>query len=294
MTRDKKLRLWDLNRGTSVRSMHDNSSESHVLKYLPGAMGSSSNVQLVASAASDGLVKVWNMSSWTCEKTFPADSNCVYALEWWPSSRLLVTGGHERSIKLWKVTSGVCRAILRGHDKWISALRMVGPDMLASGSGDKRVKLWSLTRQTYIVTLTGHADVVTALEVLVEEDALASASLDGTIMIWGLRNLTCVQQFRAHMSAVNSLQALGAGKFASASDDKLIKVWWLIDTRQPWKTLLGHMGPVRSLRFLPLAGGRLISGSEDKNVRVWAVVSGRSLRTLHGQSPVNAIELIPT
>ncbi len=48
--------------------------------------------------------------------------------------------------------------------------------------------------------------------------------------------------------------------------------------------LVGHHGPVRSVKFFPDNTSRVMSTSQDNTVRIWDAASGRTIQTLRGHS----------
>src|SRR5262249_37743511 len=66
-----------------------------------------------------------------------------------PDGRTLATGGSDRTVKLWDVTTGKEWARLRGHTDSVWSLAF-SPDgrTLASGSRDRTVKLWDVAAGT--------------------------------------------------------------------------------------------------------------------------------------------------
>jgi WD40 repeat protein len=79
---------------------------------------------------------------------------------------------------------------------------------------------------------------------------------------------------------------------ASASDDKIIRLWDLKSGREI-QTLNGHTNGVYKSVFSP-DGKLLASCSVDQSVKIWEVATGRELRTLSGHTqPVKALAFSP-
>jgi len=95
-----------------------------------------------------------------------------------------------------------------------------------------------------------------------------TGSLDGTIRLWHVPSGRCVHRFFGHIEGVWSLAA-DTLRLVSGAEDKTIKIW---DPRtgKHERTLTGHEGPVNCVG---LSDSKLISGSEDGTVRVHCFVS---------------------
>ena len=95
----------------------------------------------------------------------------------------------------------------------------------------------------------------------------------------------CIHTLRGHEYGVNSVVFAPDGKtFASASDDRSIKLW-NTDTGICLYTLQGHMGEVSSICYAP-KGQRLASASYDASLKVWNTSTGTCLFTLQGHTNI--------
>ncbi|KAF2183533.1 sulfur metabolite repression control protein-like protein SconB [Zopfia rhizophila CBS 207.26] len=92
---------------------------------------------------------------------------------------------------------------------------------------------------------------------------MLTGSLDGTIRLWHVPSGRCVHRFFGHVEGVWSLAA-DSLRLVSGAEDKTIKIWDPRTGRHE-RTLTGHTGPVNCVG---LSDSRLISGSEDGTVRV--------------------------
>jgi WD40 repeat protein len=69
-------------------------------------------------------------------------------------SKLVASGSHDRTVKLWDATTGKEVRTLEGHGKHVRSVAFSGDSKLvASGSGDTTVKLWDATTGKEVRTL---------------------------------------------------------------------------------------------------------------------------------------------
>lgn len=92
---------------------------------------------------------------------------------------------------------------------------------------------------------------------------MLTGSLDGTIRLWHVPSGRCIHRFFGHVEGVWCLAA-DTLRLVSGAEDKTIKIW---DPRtgKHERTLTGHTGPVTCIG---LSDCRLISGSEDGTIRM--------------------------
>ncbi|CAJ1445078.1 unnamed protein product [Effrenium voratum] len=99
-----------------------------------------------------------------------------------------VSGGSDKLIFLWDVTSGQVIRKFTGHDRKVNALAF-GPkeEVLLSASHDKTVKVWDMRARGHrpMQTLTGAVDSVLCLRVYGDE--ILTGSVDGGLRSYDVR-----------------------------------------------------------------------------------------------------------
>jgi len=224
-------------------------------------------------------------------------------------------------------------AVLEGHEDIIICLDVDwSGHWLATGAKDNTAKLWRLdpatSSYTCFATFAGHAESLGAIALprspsltggTTTKDPLSrppafllTGSQDKTIKRWDTSKLphpaSAVAQPHtgikalytrvAHDKDINALDVSPtAPLFASASQDRTIKIWSLEDGSVAG-ILRGHKRGVWSIRFSPAgtrpinladggstsSRGLLISGSGDRTVKVWSLSTYTCLLTFEGHS----------
>ncbi len=72
----------------------------------------------IASGASSGSIKVWDMMTQTCRSEFTHEDSVV-KLQWLPSSTKILSCSADCTIRLWDARSGAALKVLIGHEKMI-------------------------------------------------------------------------------------------------------------------------------------------------------------------------------
>ncbi|NEQ11998.1 MAG: hypothetical protein F6K37_40910, partial [Moorea sp. SIO4E2] len=72
-------------------------------------------------------------------------TGAIFSLAISPDNRILASGSHDGTIKLWDISTGTLVTTLNGHTGPITTLAF-SPDnqTLASGSFDRTIKIWKL------------------------------------------------------------------------------------------------------------------------------------------------------
>ena len=239
--------------------------------------------------------------SWRCVNTL-AEAGVVNALAISPNGRAIATGGADKTVRLWDLTTGeliyafaqYIPLISPGHRDAVTAV-LFGLDgrTLFSGGADGAVKWWDLANYRLISTLPEKGWVTAAIALSPNGDMLVSAGGEGKIKLWDLPTLTVQATLIHHQDWVSAIAFSPDGKtLFSSSWDKTICFWGLPSGRL-LNTFTAHDDRVSCLLAHP-DGQSLISGGWDGAVKIWSLKDNLRYRTLTWhQDRVSAIALSP-
>jgi WD40 repeat protein len=146
-------------------------------------------------------------------------TDTVVSVAFSPDGKLLASGGIDKVVRLWDVTTGKTIATLKGHIDTISSV-VFSPDgkTLASTGTDRTILLWDVRRGKNTATLrTGHTDSVTSLAFSPDGKVLASASQDKTIKLWDVAGGKCTATLKGHTEEVWSVAFRPDGKVLASA-----------------------------------------------------------------------------
>jgi WD40 repeat protein len=92
---------------------------------------------------------------------FEGHTQMVHGVSLSPDGKRLASASHDRTVKVWDVTSGKELLTLKGHADAVATVAF-SPDgeRLASGSYDQTAKVWDAATGQELLTFKGHAGVV--------------------------------------------------------------------------------------------------------------------------------------
>lgn len=228
-------------------------------------------------------------------KTFTGHADTVWAVALTPDNQTVISGGFDRTIRLWNQETGAALRVLTGHTDAVRTIAVSSDgQIIASGSSDKTIKIWRLQTGELLRTLTGHSGPIWSIAISPDGQTLASGSYDGTIKLWEVQTGKLLRTLPDHYDSVWSVAISPDGQtLASGSYDGMIKLWNL-QTGALLRTLSGHTEAVRSVD-ISSDGQMLASGSWDKTVRIWNLQTGELLHTLTGHADrVVSVALAPS
>ncbi len=295
----KKLAIFSSSL-SNPRSLPSDSTDSGVVEIFRSShsgfvesLAWSADGEILASASSDGTVKLWNREGkelailWghsvqsSSSKRFSVRFKSV---AWSQDGKILATGSEDGTVKLWN-REGKELATLSGHFGLITSVAWSKDGILASSSEDGTVRLWNREGKE-LATLFEHLQTINSVA-WSEDGILASGSDDGTVKLWDRegKELVTLQGVFGEVdrifSGVKSVAWHGNGQtLASGNHDGTMRLW--NREKKELVTLSGHFRGVSTLDWSP-DGEILASGAGDRTVKLWNR-EGKELLTLLAHS----------
>jgi len=204
----------------------------------------------------------------------------VIAVSFSPDGALLGTASHDRTARLWDVSTGKTTRTLKGHTGYLYGA-VFSPDgtLLATASHDRTTRLWDVATGETTRTVRGHAFGVAFSP---GGELLATAGEDRTIRLLDVATGATARTLTGHTNLVHRVAFSPDGTLlATTSYDGTARLWD-VTTGETAYTLTGHTGYVWGVTFSP-DGMLLATTSYDGTARLWDVTTGETTRTLTGR-----------
>ena len=217
----------------------------------------------------------------------------VWAAAWSPDGSEIVSGGSDRTLRVWDARSGRCRLTLEGHSDWIRACAWSpNGNEIVSGGADRTLRVWDARSGRCRLTLEGHSDWIRACAWSPDGNEFASGGEDRNLRIWDRGSGKCRLVLQGHSDPVWACAWSPDGsELASGGADGFLYVW---DTRSGSR-LGGQVpsGPIRTIAWSP-DGSELVAGGTNGAVRVLDASGGKFRLAIEGHSdPVLACAWSP-
>lgn len=204
-------------------SIWDVASRQEIDRFAPLAprftheLAFSPDNRTLAVGLGHGEVCLWNITEHARSALLPGHRyirggrQVVTALTFSPDGAVLVSGGWDKTVKVWGVLNTNLIADIPAHGAWVSDLAF-SPNgkLLASVSADQTVKLWDTGTWRLKSTLKGHTQPVLSVAFSPDSRSLTTCGEDGAVKVWPAEEAA---------APISSLALDGGGHSVTLSED---------------------------------------------------------------------------
>ncbi|KAJ1702869.1 hypothetical protein LUZ63_002648 [Rhynchospora breviuscula] len=143
--------------------------------------------RLLFTASHSRLIRVWDVSSLQCIRSWKGHDGPVMAMACHSSGGLLATAGADKKVLVWDVDGGFCTHFFRGHGGVVTTVIFHTDSnklLLFSGGDDGSVRIWNLESKKCVATLEKHFSTVTSLSLSQDGNILLSSGRDKVVNVW--------------------------------------------------------------------------------------------------------------
>lgn len=248
--------------------------------------GKDHRVRLTAGPGPDG--QTTNTTAQTLRE-YVGHTDAVRSVDISRDGKLMVTGGVDRTVRIWEVSSGKLLRTYQGHQSEVVAVA-ISPDgrSVASGAEDGSIRLWELSTTDDHQSVADAGDALWTVAYSPDGQHLATAGADRIARIYTTSDLKLKKALPSQASAITSLIFLGPDRLALAGGDRVVRIYKLDGSIS--QELKGHESAILALTATA-DGRRLISAGADRSVRQWDVENGREQWSHQLKSAVCAVAL---
>jgi WD40 repeat protein len=258
----------------------------------------------VATAGDDGLIRIWDASSFKLLRVLKGHSGPVYSIDYWKDGTLLASAGWDGKVKVWDTASGAESFTFDAQAKQFSVAFSPETPLkyLASAGEDGVVRIWNWQRKELAKSKLDHQSLendkaaVRSLSYAPDGSGeFVSAGFDGKIRFYRLSGAIDTKDAysRKALRVAYSPDGTRVVSAGSGGDPGSVKIW---DAKAGTsRVLVGHKDYVVSASW-SADGKRIVTGGggHDKSVNLWDAQSGRLLASFSGhQEDVEAVAFYP-
>ena len=240
---------------------------------------------VIASAGSDGMVKIWDMADGRLLRTVSRDFRGLGRISFSPDGKYLaVTSEDCRVVYIVEAETAEVVRKLVGHTDCVARADWT-PDgkTLVTVSVDRTARVWDVERGAERYILTGYPSRFWGLACSPDGKTIAVAGQDKTIWVWDIQEgkLLWVLTNSRDTGDIPGVKFTPDGRFlATSGGDKIVSIW-NVKTGKLEKELAGSPHKLEYVDISP--DGKLVAaGCYDHNIYLWDLETGASRGILRG------------
>jgi U3 small nucleolar RNA-associated protein 13 len=188
-SQDRTVKIWDVETGEAIGVLRGHKRGVWSVAFSPPstpaltinqAGGASSSKGMVVTGSGDKTVRIWNLSDYSCLRTFEGHANSVLKVVWLPTSEdqkrsavQVASAAGDGLVKVWDAQEGECAATLDNHIDRVWALAVRPPPVLSDEEQKRKQQDTSMAN--------GEDDDEARSQSTLE---LVSGSADSTLTFW--------------------------------------------------------------------------------------------------------------
>lgn len=229
--------------------------------------------RILASAGTEGSVRLWRVVSGEPLRSWQAHDGPVYGLTFLGSTDRLLTGGYDGALREWSASGSRLRSL--DTPSPITSLA-VSKGTVLTGHDDGHVRLWRLADFKLLRDLPLHRGEVHAVAMHDVSGLMASSGSDGNVFFW--RDAGAAQKLPAPRTDAQALTFSPDGQWLTGSG------WfnlfqWRLDRAALTVLPTPHHGIVKSIQYTPLPNILAsISRETDSSVYFLDARNGQAVR----------------
>ncbi len=246
---------------------------------------------LIASAAADGRVNLYDMQNRELVTTFTFDDEVVTVASFSPDGDTLLVAGTGQTLYLADAITGEIRQTFEGHTETITSAQFnADGTRIVSGAVDRTIRLWDANTGENLLTMADTGSVVFEVGFSPDGERLVSShgdpnitgddprsEWDRSVRVWDADTGEQTHRFQLNSGWVRTVTFSPDGDFVAAAtwDSTLggtIRIFDL-ETSEEVQRIFGHTNLITGIEYTP-TGTEIVSVSWDRTMRVWDVSRG--------------------
>jgi WD40 repeat protein len=180
----------------------------------------------VLTGGRDGVIRVWDASDWSLERTMPGHQGYVHTLSFSADGGAIVSASSDSTVRVWDAATGETIRVLKGHRAGVmDAVFRHNDRQVITVSADRSMRLWDATTGEAL-WVAEHPAGVQGLALRADDALLASGDDAGTIRLWNPDTGEKIGEFKGHDEQVRSLDFHPVdGRLVSSCNDRQMRLW---------------------------------------------------------------------
>jgi WD40 repeat protein len=298
----QELTVWEIASAKLEKRIYTRAERAYAMLFLPdgklavagGRPGQEGDVKIYDIAGGtprvEGEVTILdgvNDKGVLIKQLLDADDS-VLCLALRPDGKKLASGGCDRLVNVWDLSTGYANAKLEqaieNHADWVFGVAFAADGKhLYTASRDKTAKVWDMSTKESVLTFPDHQNTVYGVAVKADGKLGYSVGEDNQLRVWNTVGEQAGKQVRNAGQGKAIFKIAQHPKqplLATCSADQTVRIW-NADNGSQVKELKGNTDWVYGLAISP-DGNLVASGAWNGEVKVWKIADGGLVKEFNG------------
>jgi WD40 repeat protein len=292
---DKTVRVWDVSTAEVVRVLRSQIGRGNEGTIYAMAISPNDRLLAVGGWMAHGLgidsnkvgdIRLIDLQAGEVVALLRGHANVVLGLAISPDGSRLISGGVDKTARIWDVHSRSTLHVLKGHKDYIYAVAF-SPDgtQVVTGSDDNTLRLWKAKSGELITTLRGHEAEVRSAAFTPDGRYLLSGGKDKSIRLWDGRTGKFIKVLAKQNRTVDSLSiSIDGTKLVTGhgpGHGKRLNNVFSIPSGEGITSFAKHPNIALATAISP-DGKTVATGGVEGEIYLWDILSGESKQKMHG------------
>lgn len=274
-------KIWRASDGQLVRTLVADLLPFPAYNTVAG-LDFSSDGQMLATAAWDGNVRLWDVADGALIRTIGYSGTFLNAVAISPDGQYVCAGGGSTgTIRMWSVATGALVRSFTGHTDLVNDVTF-SPDgqRMASASRDGRVRVWNTATGAQVWSAVAHDFAVVSVDY--SPDGLVLGSAGGVaqprVKTWNAATGALIRTYTGQTHPSTDVKFSPDGlRIAGSGGDAQVRVWATATGVLQLSIPVSVPPDGCGVEFSP-DGARILVGDSARRVSIWDAVTGEQIR----------------
>eukprot|EP00026_Physarum_polycephalum_P006127 Phypoly_transcript_06168.p1 GENE.Phypoly_transcript_06168~~Phypoly_transcript_06168.p1 ORF type:complete len:595 (+),score=94.28 Phypoly_transcript_06168:102-1787(+) len=264
---DKTVRLWDAPSGQSKTVLQGPTQSVMCVQFSPSD-------EALLGASNDNACRIWGVENCRLRHTLTGHVGKVFAATF-ADTQKVITGSHDRTIKLWDLTKGYCTRTIFCYSSLNDLCLAPDGTLLVSGHIDHHLRFWDSKNGEMVHVMDGiHDNQITSVSLAPEGSKVLTNSRDNTLKLVDIRTHEVIvtmkdENYRNGLNWTRACLSPDSRYAAAGSMDGSVIVWNTLNGKVEKTISKAHESAVSACAWNPMGAQFVSAGEKDKTIILW-------------------------
>jgi len=264
---DKTVRLWDAPSGQSKTVLQGPTQSVMCVQFSPSD-------EALLGASNDNACRIWGVDNCRLRHTLTGHVGKVFAATF-ADTQKVITGSHDRTIKLWDLTKGYCTRTIFCFSSLNDLCLAPDGTLLVSGHIDHHLRFWDSKNGEVVHLMDGiHDNQITSVSLSPDGSKVLTNSRDNTLKLVDIRTHEVIvtmkdENYRNGLNWTRACLSPDSRYAAAGSMDGSIIIWNTLNGKTEKTISKAHESAISACAWNTMGAQFASAGEKDKTLILW-------------------------